>query len=243
MKIEKYATPRELGQAAGKLGAEWIRDAIVKKGEANIILATGQSQFETIETLVGDDSIDWSKVRMFHLDEYIGLPLEHKASFRKYLTERFMDKVDGLKEAVLINGENDPEEERKRLEEKIGQHPIDVAFVGIGENGHLAFNDPPADFDVEDAYLIVNLDLQCRQQQLGEGWFNNVEEVPLQAISMSIKQIMKSDRIICAVPDKRKAQAIKDCLTLPVTNMHPSSILQEHPECVCFLDEGSASLL
>ncbi|TYR38072.1 glucosamine-6-phosphate deaminase [Sphingobacterium phlebotomi] len=243
MKIEKYSTPLELGKAAGTLGAEWIKEAIAKKGEANIILATGQSQFETIETLVQDDSIDWSKVRMFHLDEYIGLPLEHKASFRKYLTERFIDKVNGLKEAVLINGENDPEEERKRLEEKIGRHPIDVAFVGIGENGHLAFNDPPADFDVEDAYLIVNLDLQCRQQQLGEGWFNNVEEVPLQAISMSIKQIMKSDRIICAAPDRRKARAIKDCLTLPVTNMHPASILQEHPECVCFLDEGSASLL
>lgn len=243
MKIEKYATPRELGQAAGKLGAEWIKETIGEKGEANIILATGQSQFETIETLVQDRSIDWSKVRMFHLDEYIGLPLEHRASFRKYLTERFIDKVEGLKEAVLINGENDPEEERKRLEGKIRQHPIDVAFVGIGENGHLAFNDPPADFDVEDAYLVVNLDLQCRQQQMGEGWFNHVEEVPLQAISMSIKQIMKSDRIICAVPDRRKAQAVKDCLTLPVTNLHPASILQEHPDCVCFLDTGSASLL
>lgn len=243
MKIEKYATPGDLGQAAGKLGAEWIREAIAEKGEANIILATGQSQFETIDALVQDKSIDWSKVRMFHLDEYIGMPITHKASFRKYLTERFIDKVDGVKEAVLINGENDPEAERKRLEEKIGQHPIDVAFVGIGENGHLAFNDPPADFDVENAYLVVNLDLQCRQQQMGEGWFNHVDEVPLQAISMSIKQIMKSERIICAVPDRRKAQAVKDCLTLPVTNVHPASILQEHPNCVCFLDAGSASLL
>lgn len=243
MKIEKYSTPLELGKAAGTLGAEWIKEAIAKKGEANIILATGQSQFETIETLVQDKSIDWSKVRMFHLDEYIGLPLEHKASFRKYLTERFIDKVAELKEAVLINGENDPEEERRRLEEQIRQHPIDVAFVGIGENGHLAFNDPPADFDVEDAYLVVNLDLQCRQQQMGEGWFNHVEEVPLQAISMSIRQIMKSDRIICAAPDRRKAQAVKDCLTLPVTNLHPASILQEHPDCVCFLDAGSAALI
>ncbi|MBD1420425.1 glucosamine-6-phosphate deaminase [Sphingobacterium chuzhouense] len=243
MKIEKYATAEELGQAAGKLGAEWIKEAIAEKGEANIILATGQSQFETIDTLVQDKSIDWSKVRMFHLDEYIGMPITHKASFRKYLTERFIDKVDGLKEAVLINGESDPEEERKRLEKQIRQYPIDVAFVGIGENGHLAFNDPPADFDVEDAYLVVNLDLQCRQQQLGEGWFNHVDEVPLQAISMSIRQIMKSRQVICAVPDQRKAQAVKDCLTQPVTNLHPASILQEHPDCVCFLDEGSASLL
>lgn len=243
MKIEQYSTPEELGKAAGTLGAEWIKEVIAEKGEANIILATGQSQFETIETLVQDESIDWSKVRMFHLDEYIALPLEHKASFRKYLTERFVNKVGGLKETVFINGENEPEEERKRLQEKIARHPIDVAFVGIGENGHLAFNDPPADFEVEDAYLIVNLDLQCRQQQLGEGWFNNVDEVPLQAISMSIKQIMKSERIICAAPDKRKAQAVKDCLTLPVTNVHPASILQEHQACVCFLDEGSASII
>ncbi len=243
MKIEKYATRQELGREAGTLGAEWIKEAIAEKGEANIILATGQSQFETIETLVQDKSIDWTKVRMFHLDEYIGLPLEHKASFRKYLTERFIDKVEGLKEAVLINGENDPEEERQRLEKKISQHPIDVAFVGIGENGHLAFNDPPADFDVEDAYLTVNLDLQCRQQQMGEGWFNGIDEVPLQAISMSIKQIMKSKRIICAVPDSRKAQAVKDCLTGSVSNLHPASILQEHTLCVCFLDEGSSALL
>lgn len=243
MKIEKYATPAELGKAAGALGAEWIKEAIVKKGEANVILATGKSQFETLETLIQDKDIDWSKVRMFHLDEYIDLPLAHKASFRKYLTERFVDKVEGLKEAVLINGENDPEEECKRLQEKIIRHPIDVAFVGIGENGHLAFNDPPADFDVEDAYLVVNLNPQCRQQQMGEGWFSHVDEVPLQAISMSIKQIMKSDRIICAVPDSRKAQAVKECLALPITNMHPASILQEHPECVCFLDAGSASLL
>lgn len=243
MKIEKYQTGQELGRAAGALGAKWIKEAIAKKGEANIILATGQSQFETIEALVRDKNIDWSKVRMFHLDEYISLPVEHQASFRKYLTERFIDKVDGLKEAVLINGENDPEEERKRLEEQIRRHPIDVAFVGIGENGHLAFNDPPADFDVEDAYLVVNLDLQCRQQQMGEGWFGHVDEVPLQAISMSIKQIMKAERIICAAPDKRKAQAVKDCLTLPVTNLHPASILQEHEHCVCFLDEGSSSLL
>ncbi len=243
MKIERLGTRQELGAHAGELGATWIKEAIAKRGEANIILATGQSQFETIAALVNDQDIDWSKVRMFHLDEYIGMPITHKASFRKYLTERFVDQVGDLLEVVLINGENNPEEECLRLEHKIKQFPIDLAFVGIGENGHLAFNDPPADFEVENPYLIVNLDLQCRQQQLGEGWFASVDEVPKQAISMSIKQIMKSQKIIAAVPDERKAKAVLNCLTLPVTNMHPSSILQNHSDCVVFLDQGSASLL
>jgi len=243
MKIERFETRQDLGKHAGKLGAEWIKQVIAERGEANIILATGQSQFETIETLIATAGIDWSKVRMFHLDEYIGMSITHKASFRKYLTERFVAKVDPLLEVILINGENSPEEECERLEKKISAHPIDVAFVGIGENGHLAFNDPPADFDVEDAYLIVNLDQQCRQQQMGEGWFGSLEEVPLQAISMSIKQIMKSKKIICAVPDERKAEAVKNCLTLPISNLNPSSILQQHEDCVIFLDQGSSSKL
>lgn len=243
MKIEKSETREALGAKAGGLGAQWIKKAIEERGEANIILATGQSQFDTMETLVNDKEIDWSKVRMFHLDEYIGMPITHKASFRKYLTERFVNKVGQLLEVVLINGENNPEEECERLGKKIAEFPIDVAFVGIGENGHLAFNDPPADFEAEDAYLIVNLDAQCRQQQLGEGWFETVDDVPLQAISMSIKQIMKSDKIICAVPDQRKAKAVQACLSEPVSVMNPASILQNHDQCVVFLDKDSASLL
>ncbi|MCY4780651.1 glucosamine-6-phosphate deaminase [Sphingobacterium sp. UT-1RO-CII-1] len=243
MRIEKSETREALGEKAGRLGAAWIKEAIETRGEANIILATGQSQFETMETLVNDKEIDWSKVRMFHLDEYIGMPITHKASFRKYLTERFVNKVEGLLDVVLINGENNPEEECTRLGKKIAEFPIDVAFVGIGENGHLAFNDPPADFEVEDAYLVVNLDAQCRQQQLGEGWFETVDDVPLQAISMSIKQIMKSRKIVCAVPDSRKAKAVRACLSEPVSVMSPASILQQHEHCVVFLDKDSASLL
>ncbi|KGE13078.1 glucosamine-6-phosphate deaminase [Sphingobacterium deserti] len=243
MEIQTYETREALGKAAGQKGAQQIKAAIEKNGEANIILATGQSQFETIETLVADKTIDWSKVRMFHLDEYIGMSIAHKASFRKYLTERFLDQVSPLEEAILINGEGDAQEECKRLAKAIAAHPIDVAFVGIGENGHLAFNDPPADFDNEQAYLVVDLDTQCRQQQLGEGWFSALEEVPLQAISMSIKQIMKSKHIICSVPDERKAQAVKDCLQGEVSNLNPASILQQHPDCVCYLDKESASLI
>lgn len=244
MKVNVLKDKYELGVEAGRYSASIIRKSIAEKGAANIILATGMSQFETLEQLVREKDIDWSKVRMFHLDEYIGLPESHKASFRKYLKERFVEKVEGLLEANLINGEADnPEDECKRLGEIIAKYPIDLALVGIGENGHLAFNDPPADFEIEDAYLVVNLDEKCRSQQMGEGWFASIDEVPKQAISMSIRQMMKSKHIVCACPDSRKAQAVKDCLTLPVSNLHPASVLQQHPDCAFFLDETSAALL
>lgn len=243
MNVEIFPDRESLGTQAGAKGAACIKDVIREKGEANIILATGQSQFDTLEALISDKDIDWSKVRMFHLDEYIGMPITHKASFRKYLTERFLNKVDPLKQVVLINGEENATDECSRLGAIIKEYPIDLAFVGIGENGHLAFNDPPANYDVEDPYIVVDLDNQCRQQQMGEGWFNSLEEVPSQAISMSIKQIMKSDTIICAVPDVRKAVAVRDCLKNEVSNLYPASILQKHANCYCYLDEGSASLL
>jgi glucosamine-6-phosphate deaminase len=243
MKLHVAKDHFELGEAAGKTAANLIVQAIEEKGFANIILATGTSQFETIRQLIESKEIDWSKVNMFHLDEYIDLPLSHPASFRKYLKERFLDKVAPLGSATLINGEGDVAEECARLNAIIKEHPIDVALVGIGENGHLAFNDPPADFDIEDPYIVVTLDTNCRNQQLGEGWFNGLEEVPKQAISMSIKQICKSSKIICSVPDLRKAQGVKDSLEQPVSNLYPSSILQEHPDCAFYLDEDSASLL
>ncbi len=234
----------ELGKEAGKEAAAIIRKTIADNGCANVILATGASQFEMLEQLVSEKDIDWSKVRIFHLDEYIGLLESHKASFRKYLKERFINKVGKLLEVYLINGDAaNPQEECDKLGAIIKQYPIDIAFVGIGENGHLAFNDPPADFEIEDPYLVVDLDEVCRAQQMGEGWFASINDVPKQAISMSIKQMMKAKRIICAVPDKRKAQAVSDCLTLPVSNLHPSSILQNHPNCIFFLDSSSAALL
>jgi len=235
--------PIELGKAAGSTAAELIRKAIAKKGSANIILATGTSQFETLNQLIAEKEIDWRKVVMFHLDEYIGLPITAPASFRKYLTERILSKVPALKAAYLINGEKDAQAECNRLGALITQHPIDVALVGIGENGHLAFNDPPADFETEVPYLIVALDEACRKQQLGEGWFTSFEEVPRRAISMSVKQILKSKQIICSVPDKRKAKAVKDCVEHPISNLFPASILQSHARCTLFLDAASSSLL
>lgn len=243
MNIHIFSNTQELGKAAGTAAAVIIRETLAEKGTANVILATGTSQFETIKQLIAEDGIDWSAVTMFHLDEYIGLPVIHKASFRKYLKERFLDQVPPLKAAYLIDGETDPEAEVERLAQLIRQHPIDVALVGIGENGHLAFNDPPADFDTDKPYLVVNLDGPCRAQQYNEGWFASVDDVPKQAISMSVQQIMKSAHIICSVPDARKAQAVKDSLEQPVSNQYPASILQQHPDCSFFLDQESAKLL
>jgi len=233
----------QAGIEAGKRAASLIRQAIESKGHAKIILATGSSQFETLNQLTEEEGIDWSKVTMFHLDEYIGLPVSHKASFRKYLQERVIKKVPALENVNLINGESDPAQECQRLEKLISESPVDVALVGIGENGHLAFNDPPADFETERAYLVVSLDEQCRQQQVNEGWFGSINEVPTMAISMSVKQIMLSRQIVCTVPGTRKAKAVKNTLERRVSNCYPASILQNHPNCYLILDNESASLL
>ncbi len=243
MRITILSNRDTLGAAAGEKAGELIRLAIQAKGSANIIMATGASQLATIEKLVSDKSIDWSCVTMFHLDEYIGLPETAPASFRKYLRERFLLKLPPLKSVYLINGEGDVAKECERLKSAITGQPIDVALVGIGENGHLAFNDPPADFETEEPYIVVDLDEDCRRQQLGEGWFTSLDEVPGKAISMSVKQIMKSKAIICSVPDDRKAKAVENCFTKEVSNLYPASILRLHRECDCYLDEASASRL
>ncbi|MEO5979540.1 MAG: glucosamine-6-phosphate deaminase [Chryseolinea sp.] len=243
MDIIVNKTAAEMGRVAGLKTAELIKRAIKKKGSTNIILATGTSQFETLKQLIIDKDIDWSKVIMFHLDEYIGISDQHPASFRKYLKERFLAEVKPLAAAHLINGEGDASKECERLNKLISQHPIDVALVGIGENGHLAFNDPPADFNTTVPYIVVDLDDKCVMQQYGEGWFKTIDEVPRKAISMSIRQIMKSAHIICSVPDQRKAEAVKNCLELPINNMFPASILRDHNHCDIYLDEASASLL
>jgi glucosamine-6-phosphate deaminase len=236
---------QDMASAAAAMAADRVRKAIAEKGEARIIVATGASQFEFLEAFVKEPGIDWTKVTGFHLDEYVGLPASHKASFRGYMRERFVAKTpQPLKAFNEVNGEAaSPEAEIERLEKLLRAAPIDVACVGIGENGHLAFNDPPADFDTNRAYLVVDLDEKCRMQQVGEGWFASLEDVPKQAFSMTIKQIMWSKAIVCTCPDTRKAEAVKGALEGPVTNMLPSSIMQMHPDCGMFLDPGSASLL
>jgi glucosamine-6-phosphate deaminase len=235
-------TKTEMGQRAADAGAAVIRRAIESNGEAHIILATGASQFEMYDSLVAKDDIDWSKVTVFHLDEYIGMPVTHNASFRKYLKERFVERIpEPIGQFHYIDAEEDPEEECERLNALISRVDIDVAFIGIGENGHIAFNDPPADFETEEPYIIVELDEDCRRQQMGEGWFDSLSDVPKRAISMSVRQIMKSNYIVCTVPDDRKAEAVKNTLEGPVTPEVPASILQEHPNCDLFLDKASAS--
>ena len=241
MKILISDSKTELGEKAAITGARLINEAIQEKGAANIIVATGASQFEMLNELI-KQHIDWSKVTGFHLDEYIGIAENHPASFRKYLKERFVDKVS-LNEFNYVSGEVNSVEECKRLGNIISNCKIDVAFVGIGENGHLAFNDPPADFETEESYLVVNLDEKCRLQQLGEGWFKTLDDVPKQAISMSVRQIMKSKAIICSVPDLRKADAVKASLESEVTPFVPASILQQHEAVWMYLDNDSASLL
>lgn len=232
------------GAAAAALGARFIRQALRKKGRANIIVATGASQFDMLDALVREPGIDWSRVTAFHLDEYVGLPITHPASFRRYLWERFVSRLPlPLADFHYLNGEVDPHRESKRVGQILRKHPVDVCFAGIGENGHIAFNDPPADFKATAPYLVVNLDEACRRQQAGEGWFKSVKQVPRQAISMSVRQIMKSEVVICTVPDRRKAQAVKDCLAGRISPMHPASILQRHKAAWFFLDRSSASLL
>jgi glucosamine-6-phosphate deaminase len=233
-----------MGKKAAEKGAEEIRWALGRKGEASIVVATGASQFEMLGHLVRSKNIDWSKVTAFHLDEYIGIPQTHKASFRKYLKERFVEKLPGeIGQFHYIQAENKPQVECQRLGRLIRLVDLDVAFIGIGENGHIAFNDPPADFETEDPYIVVQLDEACRRQQMGEGWFSSLSDVPEKAISMSVRQIMKSNTIVCTVPDARKADAVRKTLEEPVTPQVPATKLQEHPDCHLFLDQESAGLI
>ncbi len=244
MEIKILKNSEDLGKQAAVDALVLLNDILQKKGSATIVVATGASQFNMLKHLTADKNIDWSKITMFHLDEYIGIPETHPASFRKYLRERFVTPVKTLKEVNLIQGDaKDPNAECERLSKKIALHEIDLLFAGYGENSHLAFNDPPADFETTKPYIVVTLDDACRKQQMGEGWFPTLNDVPSQAISMSIHQIMKAKHIICCVPDKRKAEAVKNCHEKGISNQYPASILQKHPSCIVYLDVDSASLL
>jgi len=231
-----------LGKAAAVQAATAIERAIAANGKARIIGASAASQFEFLEALIGTPGIDWTRVELFHLDEYIGLPKTHPASFCKFLQDRLISKT-GIATYHFLDGEKDPADVIRLTNEAISAAPIDVAFVGIGENGHLAFNDPPADFDIEEPYIVVNLDDACRRQQVGEGWFPDFNSVPKQAISMSVKQVLKSKEILAVVPGPKKAQAIQACFDGPISPMAPSSILRTHSNATIYLDLDSAALL
>lgn len=243
MKIVVSKDTDEMARAAAACAAEAIGKALAERGEARVIVATGASQFGFLKALTAAPGIDWSRVTGFHLDEYVGLAASHRASFRNYLRQRFVSALPvplkGFNE--VDGGAPDLAAECRRLKALLAGAPIDVACVGIGENGHLAFNDPPADFKTEEAFLVVDLDEACRRQQVGEGWFATLEDVPKQALSMSVPQIMKSRQIVCTVPDARKAVAVLHAVKGPVTNLCPASVLQEHPACTMFLDPASAA--
>jgi len=242
MMVRVFDDKKSLGEAAAEQASRTIRRSIDEQGMARIIAATGMSQVDFLDALTRDNKIDWRKVEMFHLDEYVGLPLTHPASFRKYLFERLIHKV-GITNHHLLDGTGDANETVRVVGDALRSAPVDVAFVGIGENGHLAFNDPPADFQTEEPYLVVQLDEACIRQQVGEGWFANISEVPRRAISMSVKQILKAKEIVCVVPDERKAAAVKLCFDGEISPMAPASILRTHPAATIYLDRASASLL
>jgi len=244
MKIAIHADRPAMGAAAAAEAADALRHALAARGQATLVVATGTSQLEVLDAFAAAPGIAWESVSLFHLDEYCEIPADHAASFRRYLRERFFDILP-LKPAAFhwIGADGDPTAECRRLAGLVPAGDFDLLLCGIGENGHLAFNDPPADFDAIDPYLVVSLDEACRRQQVGEGWFPSFADVPTHAISMSIRRIMAARTIICSVPDARKAVAVRDTVEGPVSQTVPASILQRHADCRLHVDRAAASRL
>ena len=242
MNISVFSDKSSLGTAAAAHAARVIRETILDRGSARLIAATAASQKEFLEVLTSAPGIDWPRVEVFHLDEYIGLPITHPGSFRKMLLEQLINKT-GVVNYHLLDGDGDVASVLADASAALASAPVDIAFLGIGENGHLAFNDPPADFETEEPYLIVNLDEACRRQQVGEAWFSDLSQVPQRAISMSVRQIMKVKELLAIAPDSRKAAAVKHCFEGEVSPMAPASILRNHPKATVYLDKNSAALL
>jgi glucosamine-6-phosphate deaminase len=242
MELKVFKDKVSLGKAAADQAANAIHSAINEKGHARIIAATAASQLQFLDALTQAPGIDWKRVEVFHLDEYIGLPITHPGSFRKMLMEQLVQKT-GITNYHLLHGDVDPVEVVRRESQALASAPIDITFLGVGENGHIAFNDPPADFETEEPYLIVSLDEACRCQQVGEAWFADISQVPKNAISMSVRQILKAKEILAVVPDTRKAEAVKACFEGEISPMAPASILRLHPNTTIYLDTNSASLL
>jgi len=242
MQLRIFRDKSSLSRAAAEQAANAIRRAVAHHGHARIIAATAASQIEFLDALTKASDIDWARVEVFHLDEYIGLPVTHPGSFRKMLLEQLIQKT-GIVKYHLLDGAGDPAAVAREVGKELASAPIDIAFLGIGENGHIAFNDPPANFEIEEPYIVVNLDEACRQQQVGEAWFASISQVPKQALSMSVRQILKAKEILAVVPDNRKAQAVKACFQGGISSMAPASILRTHPNATVYLDSNSASML
>jgi glucosamine-6-phosphate deaminase len=242
LKIEIFEDKACLSRSAAEHAARSLREILGRQGSARLVAATGASQFDFLAILVTLPGIDWSRVEVFHLDEYVGLPVTHPASFRKYLLERLIAPT-GVKQFHGIDGMGDPETVAREMGEALAAKPVDLLFAGIGENGHLAFNDPPADFETQRPYIVVELDEACRRQQVGEGWFPSMNDVPRRAISMSIRQILKAREILTIAPDTRKAEAVRATVEGEISPMAPASILRRHGNTTLYLDTKSAALL
>ena len=240
--IRILQTSDELAQSAAEHATESLRALLESQPSARLLAATGASQLTFLGALTSNRDLDWQRVELFHLDEYVGLGIDHPASFARYIKEKIIDPT-GIVHYHLLDGERDPQASVTETGREIVSKPIDLALVGIGENGHLAFNDPPADFETMDPYLIVELDELCRQQQVGEGWFAAIEDVPRRAITISVKQLIQAREIVCVVPDRRKAMAVRACLDGPVSPLAPASILRVHPNTTIYLDRHSSALL
>ncbi|VAV86607.1 Glucosamine-6-phosphate deaminase [hydrothermal vent metagenome] len=244
MKVDVSPTAKDLGIKAAQKGADILRSIAKEKERLTVVIPTGASQLSMYDQLLQEPNIPWERIDLFHLDEYVGISSDHAASFRRYLRERIIARLPAFGSFCEVRGDaEDIQQELSRLNALLGPKEIDICFGGIGENGHLAFNDPPADFDTTDPYILVNLDMGCRRQQYNEGWFKRLEDVPKQAISMSIRKIMGSRHLIIAVPDGRKAEAVRNCLESEVSPMLPASILQQHENCHIFLDPDSSRLM
>src|SRR5947208_2874804 len=240
--VQPYPDKQSMAVAAAQYAAKRLLELLQKKASVRLVAATGASQLSFLQELTRQQSLDWVRIELFHLDEYIGIGADHPASFARYIRERIVEPMN-ISRYLLLDGQRDPQQVISEANAAIAAAPVDLAFVGIGENAHLAFNDPPADFDTEDPYLVVQLDEACRRQQLGEGWFTSIEEVPRRAISMSVRQILKSREIICVVPDRRKARAVAACFEGEISPNTPASILRTHEGTTVYLDQDSAALL
>ncbi len=240
--VRILSTKAEMAEAAAGYAARSLRALLSRQGRVRLLAATGASQIDFLDRLVSEPGIEWRQVELFHLDEYAGIAMDHPASFARYIRQRIVD-LTGIERFHLLDGTLDPGEMAAEMSREIARESVDLAFVGIGENGHLAFNDPPADFETESPYLVVELDEACRKQQVGEGWFSSFESVPQQAITISIPQLLKTKEILCIVPDARKAEAVRRCLEEPISPWAPASVLRAHPNTTIFLDAAAASLL
>lgn len=241
MLIRVFDNSGALSRAASTDAAALLRTAIAARGVARLVAATGSSQIAFLDHLCGEPGIAWDKVELFHLDEYLGLPADHPASFRRFLRDRLVDRV-GIRRVHFLDGTADPAKVARETAAAISAAPVDVAFAGIGENAHLAFNDPPADFETDSPFLVVDLDEACRRQQVGEGWFPSIEDVPARAITMSVKQMLKARTILCLASGARKARAVASSFgQAPISPLVPASILRDHAGTTVYLDRAAAS--